>query len=124
MTQTVLTAPFTAQSIPSATTGLTQATASTIGAAVGLALQIYWNVTTASAAWSLLVEVLASLDGTTYDTNAYCSMTLSVTGASAQSATMAIPYPEDIPYLKVRLTTPTLASAASIVTAVLLKTTP
>jgi len=51
-------------------------------------------------------------------------MTLSVTGATAQSATMAIPYAEDIPYLKVRLTTPTLASAASIVTAVLLKTTP
>ncbi len=123
MTQTVQTAPFTAQSMPSATV-TTQTTASTIGAAVGLALQIYWNVTTASAAWSLLVEVLVSLDGITYDTNAYCSMTLSVTGALAQTATMAIPYPEDAPYIKIRLTTATLASAASTVTAVLLKVAP
>ena len=123
MTQTVLTAPFTAQSMPSATVTI-QATPSNPGPALGLALQIYWHVTTASAAATLTIDVLASLDGITYDGNAYCSMVLSVAGIADQTATMVIPYPEDVPYLKMRLTTSTLTGLASTVTAVLLRTTP
>lgn len=124
MTLTVMTAPFTNQVIGSATPYTATSSAGNPGACVGLALQVYWHVTTASTAWTLLVEVLASLDGSTYDTEAYCSMTIAVTGASDKYVTMAIPYPEDVPYLKVRVTSPTLASSASTVTAVLLKVTP
>ena len=79
---------------------------------IGLAIQIYLTQTSATGA-AHLVEVLTSSDGTNFDTEAYCSVAAPIAAATRQ-LTFAIPYMEDVNFIKLRITNNCTAAAIGV----------
>lgn len=79
---------------------------------IGLAVQVYLTQTSATGA-AHLVEVLASSDGTNFDTEAYCSASVPIAAATRQ-LTFAVPYAEDINQIKLRITNGCTAAAIGV----------
>jgi hypothetical protein len=95
-------------------------TASSLGsaldttAAVGIMIQVKATTGAATFQTGATVSVFNSPDGTNYDTTPYVSMPVSFTAASTSYlASFAIPYAEDLSYLKVQVTTNNTASATN-----------
>ena len=87
-------------------------TAVDCSAFIGLAIQIYLTQTSATGA-AHLVEVLASSDGTNFDTEAYCSAPVPIAAATRQ-LTFAVPFAEDIKQIKLRITNGCTAAAVGV----------
>jgi hypothetical protein len=79
---------------------------------IGLAIQIYLTQTSATGA-AHLVEVLTSSDGTNYDSEAYCAVPVPIAAAMRQ-LTFAIPYIEDVKFLKLRISNNCTAAAVGV----------
>jgi len=82
------------------------------GVAIGLSLQI--DCLSSAHIRADLIEVLSSVDGTTWDTYGYASNQISITSAAIQHATVTIPlaYAEVLRYLKVKITPATVVGSS------------
>jgi hypothetical protein len=95
---------YTKAAAAAATTGVN------CGMCVGLSIQINCNFGATYAA--ITAEVFTSFDGTTYDIlEPYASYLISPAAQQLRSITIPLPYPENIPYFKVKLTSATLTNA-------------
>jgi hypothetical protein len=104
------------------------------GVAVGLSVQISGVAGSVTTQTVDLVEILTSNDNSTWDTgtssatsvaNPYASYTISYPAAGAtETVTLPIAYPENIKYMKVRITTTNIGNGSShTYSAAILKTT-